>query len=192
MFHKVLSNEAHVSCADFKRQPQTWRHSNRDQQLQIIRCRTNYRKYFFPRTAVEWNSLLVDVVEAPFYNASAWEQWEPPKHSSSYLPDPHPLLFFSFSSHANRKFHLDLIKHTLTLRQVLPLNTTGIRRNSQSKKKIYTSSIKVGMIRWVLSYNPWWWLSFKTMVENIIMIKYHPGSLLCWKWVSFHFDVQAG
>ncbi|XP_076448623.1 uncharacterized protein LOC143285249 [Babylonia areolata] len=70
MLHKILNDQACVSCADLKRQPQSGRRSNHNQQLQRIRCRTDYRKYsFFPRTVVDWNSLPADVVEAPSCNA---------------------------------------------------------------------------------------------------------------------------
>ncbi|XP_076462125.1 uncharacterized protein LOC143294633 [Babylonia areolata] len=70
MLHKVLNDQACVSCTDLKRQPQSGRRSNHNQQLQRFLCRTDYRKYsFFPRTVVDWNSLPADVVKAPSYNA---------------------------------------------------------------------------------------------------------------------------
>ncbi|KAK7110963.1 hypothetical protein V1264_014752 [Littorina saxatilis] len=70
MLHKILNDQACVSCVGLKRQPRSGRRSNHSQQLGKIPCRTDYRKFsFFPRTTVDWNSLPSDVVEAPSYNA---------------------------------------------------------------------------------------------------------------------------
>ena len=70
MMHKIINNQASVSCPGLVKQPPSGRRCKHNQQLQKIPCRTDYRqRQFFPRTITDWNSLPAEVIEAPSYNA---------------------------------------------------------------------------------------------------------------------------